>query len=238
MLRRRENFFRKKTGRIREIAVLVLEDSDCGLDIVKKLIVAGGLLILLLIILTVTAIVYAFSTVKPTTEAINQDLGEYFSKVIYVPQGIPLPIQGWRETIYFWEMETLENEVTGIRLKHDTAFSKNQKTISLTLEKEEKGDASIFSKVLAAVIADEQSLDSARDPQKANLSANRVVGYNNIRLSVIPATGQTTQIVWEFDKSSLPQNLQAKYKKLEIIPEPLLKFLYALPHFIISLFST
>ncbi|MBI3443212.1 hypothetical protein HY008_00925 [Candidatus Woesebacteria bacterium] len=183
------------------------------------------------------AIVYGFSTVKPTTQAINLDLAQYFSKVIYIPKGIPPPIQGWSETIYFWEMETPQNEVSGIRLKHDTAFSKNQSTVRLTLEKEEKGDPSIFVKVLEAVIADKQSLDSARDPIKANLSANREVGYGSMRLSVIPATNQTTQVVWEFAKSDLPQDLQAKYKKLEAIPEPLLRFLYALPLFILSLFS-
>lgn len=203
----------------------------------KKLLVAAGALSLIFIILAVAAIIYSFSTVKPTAQAINQDLAEYFSKVIYIPKGIPPPIQGWQGTIYFWEMETPQNEVGGIRLKHDTAFSKNQKTIKLILEKEEKGDPSIFLKVLEAVIADKQSLDSARDPQKANLSANREVGYNNIKLSIIPATSQTTQIIWEFDKSNLPQTLQAKYQKLESIPEPLLRFLYGLPHFILSLFS-
>lgn len=204
----------------------------------KKLLLVIALLVILLTILLITTIVYSFQTVKSTTQEINADLAQNFSKIIYIPRGIPAPIQGYSETIYFWEMETPEKEVVGIRLKHDTAFSKNQKIIKLTLEREEKGDPSIFNKVLPAVITDKQSLDSARDLQKANLAANREAGYQNIKLSVLPETTQTIQIVWEFEKSSLPEELQAKYRKFESIPEPILKFLYALPHFILSLFSS
>jgi len=205
---------------------------------VKKFLLTVATVIVILFILFIAAIVYSFSTIKPTTETINADLAKYFAKVVYIPRGIPPPIQGYRETIYFWEMETPEKEVTAVRLKHDTAFAKNQAIIKLTLEKEEKGDPSIFNKVLSAIIADRQSLDSARDPQKANLSANPQVGYNSIKLSVIPATNQTVQIVWEFSKSSLSDDIVAKYRRLENIPEPALAFLYSLPHFILSLFSS
>lgn len=204
----------------------------------KKLLVAVALSTALLIILPVAAIVYSFTTVKPTTQSINQDLAEYFSKVIYIPKvGIPPPIQGYNETIYFWEMETLEKEVVGVRLKHDTAFAKNQNVITLTLEKEEKGDPSIFNKVLPAVIADKQSLDAATDPKKANLAPNPNAGYKSIKLLVLPQTGQTAQVVWEFEKSKLPDDLKSKYQKLGNLPSPILKFLYTLPHFILSLFS-
>lgn len=187
--------------------------------------------------LMIAAIVYSFSTIKPTTEEINKDLAEYFSKVIYIPKGIPPPIQGFAETIYFWEMETPDKEVIGIRLKHDTGFAKDKNTIRLILEKEEKGDPSIFNKVLPAVIADKQSLDAARDPQKANLSANQHAGYNNITLSVLPGSGQTAQVIWEFGKSNLGDDLTAEYNRLGNIPPGLLKFLYTLPHFILSFLS-
>jgi hypothetical protein len=174
---------------------------------------------------------------KPTTENINRLLAKEFSKVIYIPNGIPSPIQGFYETIYFWEMETPEKEVIGVRLKHNTAFNKDQNKIILTLEKEEKGDPSIFNKVLPAVIADQQSLEAARDPKKANLSANSQAGYNSIKLSVLPDTGQTTQVIWEFDKAKLGDELTNNYKKLEKLPPPLLGFLYTLPHFILSLLA-
>lgn len=202
----------------------------------KVLLITVGFLILIIFLLIV-AVVYSFSTIKPATQAINEELAQYFSKVIYIPKGIPPPIQDFNETIYFWEMETPDKEVVGIRLKYDTALTKDQKTIRLTLEKEEKGDPSIFNKVLPAVIADKQSLDSARDPQKANLSGNPDAGYNNIKLSVLPQSGQTVQVVWEFEKSKLEDNLVSKYNKLTRVPEPLLRFLYTLPHFILSLFS-
>lgn len=201
----------------------------------KKILIIVAALIFLLIAAFIFAIYYSFTTVKPTTEQINQDLASYFSRVVYIPKGIPPPIQGFEETIYFWEMETLEKEVVGVRLKHNTAFEKNQKVITLTLEMEEKGDPSIFNKVMPAVIADQQSLSSAREPEKANLSANEEVGYNGIKLSVIPERKQTTQVIWEFEKSNLPEELKSKFKKLENLPA--LGFLYSLPHFILSLFS-
>lgn len=201
----------------------------------KRILIIAGALILLLIAAFIFAIYFSFTTVKPTTEQINQELANYFSRVVYIPQGIPSPIMGFEETIYFWEMETLEKEVIGVRLKHNTGFDKNQKTIILTLEMEEKGDPSIFNKVMPAVIADQQSLNSARDPEKANLSTNKDVGYNSIKLSVIPERKQTTQVIWEFEKAILPEELKSKFKKLEKLPA--LGFLYSLPHFILSLFS-
>jgi len=204
---------------------------------VKKLIVGGLLVIFFVIVLLISAAVYGFSHVLPTTGAINQDLAGYFSNVVYIPKNIPPPSQDFYQTIYFWEMVTPEKEVVGIRLKYDTGFTADSSIIRLTLEKEEKGDPSIFDKVLPAVIADKQSLDSARDPQKANLSANQQAGYKSIKLLVLPETNKTAQIVWEFDKFNLPDDLKSKYKRLEKFPPGVLKFLYTLPHFILSLFS-
>ena len=153
-----------------------------------------------------------------------------------LPQGIG-PSLDFDKTDYFWEMEMPEHEVVGVRLSHNTAFQKDQNIIYLTLEKEEKGDPSIFNKVLPAVIADPQSLAAAQDPPKANLGANTKYAYNNIKLATKPETNQTTKITWEFEKSKLPDDLKEQYQKLDSIPPSLLKFLYSLPHFIIALFS-
>ena len=202
----------------------------------KKIIIIAVLAFAIVLVLFILAAVYAFKTVKPASKVINQNLAQFFSQVIYLPQGVG-PSLDFDKTDYFWEMETRQNEVVGVRLSHNTAFQKNQNIIQLTLEKEEKGDPSIFNKVLPAVIADPQSLSAAQDPQKANLNANPKYGYSSIKLAVKPETNQTTKITWEFEKSKLPEELKVQYQKLDTIPASLLKFLYSLPHFILELFS-
>ncbi len=179
----------------------------------------------------------SFKIVRPTTHQINKDLAAYLTRVVWIPQGIPRPIDDYKETIYSWEMETLAKEVTGINFKYTTVYSKNDQTLEATLVMPELGDPSIFDKVLPAVISDKQSLDSAIDPQKANLTANPTVGYKSIKLSVTPTSSQTIKIVWEFNKNELPENLKASYHKLENYPEPLLRFLYKLPGLALSLFK-
>ena len=204
----------------------------------KKIVIASfATIFALLVLLFIIIISVSFKTIKPTTEAINRDLASYFSKIVYIPEGIPPPQQTLDKTEYFWEMETPQGEVTGIRLKYDPSFTQDKNTIQVTLEMPQNGDPSIFNKVLPAVISDKQSLDSARDPQKANLSANQQAGYKSIKLLVLPETNKTAQIVWEFDKFNLPDDLKSKYKRLEKFPPGVLKFLYTLPHFILSLFS-
>ena len=151
-----------------------------------------------------------------------------------IPEGIPPPAQGFDETSFFWEMETIEKEVTGVRFRYTPAFSKRQDTLVATLEMPEGGDVSIFDKVLPAIISDSQSLKSALDPQKANLSANIQARYQKIILSVKPETGQTTKISWEFEKNTLTEDLSNLYLKLKY-PEPILRILYSLPHLTFSL---
>ena len=194
-------------------------------------------IIFIFITIFVAITIYSFSSIKPTTETINSDLASYFSKVVIIPKGIPGPSLDFKETAYIWEMETLEKEVVGVKLKHNTGFTKDQDKIILTLEMEEKGDPSIFVKVLPAIIADKQSLESARNPQKANLNANMSAPYQSLKLLLKPETEQTTRIVWEFKKTDLPQNLKNNYQKLQKIPSGVLGFLYSLPHFIIRLFA-
>lgn len=202
----------------------------------KKIAIVAVSVFALVLVLFIFAAVYAFKTIKPASETINQNLAQFFSQIIYLPPGVG-PSLNFEKTDYFWEMETLENEVVGIKLSHNTAFQKDQNIIYLSLEKEEKGDPSIFNKVLPAVIADPQSLAAAQDPPKANLEKNPKYAYNNIKLAVKPETNQTTKITWEFEKSKLPEDLKTQYQKLDATPPPLLRFLYSLPHFILGLFS-
>lgn len=204
----------------------------------KKAIGACVVLIIVLFASFTAAVIYSFTSIKPSTEEINKSLAKKFSQVIYIPNGIASPTQTFDETSYSWEMETPQKEIIGVILKHNTAYSRNQQKITLILEMPQGGDPSIFTKVLPAVIKDKQSLESALNPQKANLSANSTVGYENIKLSILPQTNQTVQVTWEFEKSKLEDDLASNYKRLSRLPESQLKFLYSLPHTILGLLST
>ncbi len=202
----------------------------------KIILILVSSIILFLIVIAVTAVIISFTIIKPTTEEINRKLVEKFASVVTVPRGILPPAYSFDETNYSWEMETIEHEVTGVKFRFTTAFSKNQNKLQATLEMPEGSDVSLFNKVLPAIITDKQSLDSAIDVEKANLSANEKAGYSQIKISVIPQTKQAAQINWEFEKDSLGDDLVNLYSKLNY-PEPLLKFLYGIPHLIFSLLS-
>lgn len=177
----------------------------------------------------------AFRTVLPTTQQINKNLAKFMARIVYIPEGIPPPIFGFNSTNYFWEMETPAGEVTGIRFSYTPEFTKGENKITATLEMPELGDASIFTKVLPAVISDNQSLSAAQDPQKANLAANNQIGYDGIKLTLKPETNQTIKVVWKFDKNNLYRETLGYYTKLYQIPGPLLPILYQLPPVIIGL---
>ncbi len=201
----------------------------------KKYIVLSLILLTLLITAGIGCAIYVgFTTIGPTTKAINKELSKYFGKVVYIPTQIPPPSQDFAQTIYTWEMETPDKETVGMNFSFNPAFEKNQDHITAVLVMEEKGDASIFNKVMPAVIFDSKSFIAARNPQEANLSASPEAGYTKINLA-LNQKGQTTKISWDFNKSSLPPQLTALYKKLDVYPLPVLKFLYSLPNFVLSL---
>ena len=202
----------------------------------KILVISAGGIFALFIILIIAAVILSFAVVKPTTEKINQKLQEKFDRVVHVPVGIQPPNYSFDETSFFWEMETIEKEVTGIKFRFNTGFSQNQEKLEVILEMPEGNDPSIFNKVLPAIIGDKQSLDSAKDVEKANLSANEKAGYSQIKILTLPNSKQTTKISWEFEKRNSGEDLSSLYSKLDY-PEPLLKFLYGLPHLILGLLS-
>lgn len=191
--------------------------------------------VIILIGLIWYAINTSFNQVRPVTAKINKDIVKDLSKIIRIPEGIAPPMQDFNQTIYSWEMETPAKEVTGVTFKYTPSFTKKDDKIIATLEMPENGDPSIFNKVIEAIIADEQSLSAARDPQKANLGANRESGYNSIKLAVYTKSGQTTKITWEFDKKNLSRELNSSYSQINKVPNFALKFLYGLPGFIIGL---
>lgn len=201
----------------------------------KKIVISLSLFFIAIISLAIFSVIYSFSVIKPTTDAINKNLAKHFAKIVYIPQGIPPPSRDFNEITYFWEMETPAKEVTPIRFKYHTGFPKNQHTIQAILELPEGGDPSIFGKVMPAVIADRRSLESARDPDKANLAANSEAGYSALKLTVTETTSQTVKIIWDFEKGSFDEETRRLYRKLDKLPEPLTRILFALPSFTISL---
>ena len=201
----------------------------------KFAIIFAAIVAIFLISAIAAGIVISFTVVKPTTKAINQKLVEHFAKIVRIPQGILPPNVGFDLTSYSWEMETIEKEVTGVKFSYNPAFVRNQNVILATLEMPEGGDVSIFNKVLGAVVSDKQSLNSALDIEKANLSANQDAGYSKINLSIKPETKQTIKITWEYDKSKLGNDLSQDYAKLAKYPPSLLGIFYGLPHLIIGL---
>lgn len=192
---------------------------------------------LVLLGLLITAIVISFTVVKPTADSINQKLTKKFTKIVRIPQGIPPPVRGIDTTSYFWEMETIEKEVTGVRFMYDPAFAPYKRQITAILEMPEGGDPSIFNKVLAAVVADDQTVKSAQDIERANLAANQKAGYSKIDLMIKPETKQVLNISWTFDKNDLEEDLKDDYRKLSKYPKPIFNFLYGLPNLIIGLLS-
>lgn len=157
------------------------------------------------------------------------------SRIVYIPEGIPPSAQDFQSTSYFWEMETTAGEVTGIRFSFTPSYTKDQNTITAILEMPERGDASIFTKVLPSVISDQQSLISAQDPQKANLATNPQAGYREIKLTTKPQTGQTIKVAWGFEKQNLDESTAKLYMKLDKYPQYLLEILYGIPSIILGL---
>ena len=203
----------------------------------KKPLIIFAALFSFLLILFVVLVIISFTIVRPTVESINKSIAEGLSKLIRIPTGIPSPALGFDQTVYAWEMETLEKEVTGVRVIHGTGLPKYQDKINVVLELSENGDPSIFNKVLPAIIVDEQSLSSAQDPQKANYAVNDSVGYSELALGLRESTGQTVKISWNFTKEKLNSQLPSLYTKINPYPEPLLRFLYEIPSVILGLLS-
>ena len=195
-------------------------------------------LVVTLLLVVITAEIISFKVVKKTSDQINADLNKKFQQVVRIPEVVPPSFRGYYQTIYSWEMETPQKEVIKVIFTHDTGFSKSQNTITATLSMEPNGDASLFNKVLPAVVADTQALSSAQDFVHANFSANNQIGYKKLSLEPLPGDNtKVTRITWEFEKSELTKGDEALYSKLYKIPEPVFKLLYSLQEVTIKAFS-
>jgi len=204
----------------------------------KVVLLSVAALVVVLVALGIIAEILSFKIVKKTSDQISIDLNKKFQQIVRIPQAIPPSYRGYYQTIYSWEMETPQKEVIKVVFTYDTGFSKSQKTITATLSMEPNADASLFNKVLPAVISDTQALSSAQDLEHANLSANSQIGYQKLSLEPFPGDNtKVTKVTWEFEKSELTKRDEALYGELERIPEPILKLLYSLQELTIKAFS-
>lgn len=203
----------------------------------KTIIISGIIFALALISIFVAAIVISFKVVKPTIDSINLDLTIKMKSIVYIPDDIHSPAKSLDAISYSWEMETPQKEVTAVNFSFTPSFFKGQDEIIATLEAPENSDLSIFNKVMPAVVSDQQALQSAQNPLKANLGANSEIGYDQLKLGVSQKSGQTEKITWKFKKSSLSPATQVKYKKLEKYPTPIFNIFYLIPSVAVSLFK-
>ncbi len=201
----------------------------------KKYIVAIiSALLIILFAVVYWAIYTSFTVVKPTAQQINDDLtSKVFSRIVRIPTGIPRPSYDINQTVYLWEMETTAGEITGVQFSYTPSFGKDEEILTAVLEMPANSDPSIFTKVLPAVIANDQSLKAATE-KKANTNGNKEALYQSIALVKDLKNDQTIKITWKYNKNDLPRKIITLYEKLDY-PPPILKTFYQIPNFIINL---
>lgn len=200
----------------------------------NKIIIFLSTAFLIIIIVTAWAIYISFSTVKPTTESINKNLLITFGKIVRIPDVIP-PSLDFSQVAYLWEMETLDKEVIEVRFTYTPSYASQDQEITAVLEMTEKGDPSIFDKVLPALIADDQSLNTARDPQRANFGPSERAGYSKLEITKDSRGDKTIKLSWIYQKENLDENLKNDYQKIGTLPDSALKILYGIPGFLVNL---
>jgi len=204
----------------------------------KFLLISAGIIILLLFITFIAALIISFKLVKQTTELINGDLKNNFGVVVRIPKEARPTYKSFSTTVYSWDMETNQNEVTTVIFKHDTGFSESQNTIKASLEMTQTGDPSLFNKVLPAVISDKQSLFSAQNRDKPKLDPNPDVGYKKIDIYAYEGNTQhVSKISWEFDRDNIGKSTLPLYEKLQSHKEWQIRALYSLQSFTLKILS-
>ncbi len=204
----------------------------------KKLFIILSVIILVILAIFIYTVVISFKVVKQSTDKINFGLKDQLQKIVRIPGPIPPESKSFDTTVYTWEMETNEGEITKVKFVHDTAFNKNSQNFIATLEIGEGQDPSLFNKVLPAVIADKQAVISITDSKRVNLDKNEQIGYEKIELYQIEGrSGQISKIIWHLDKDKIIAANQQLYTNIYKYPPIILKTLYSLQKFIITLFS-
>jgi hypothetical protein len=205
----------------------------------KQFLILASIILVIFLTALFLAIILSFKIVKQTTDKINLALKDDLQTIVRIPTPIPPETKSFDSTTYIWEMETNEGEITKVKFVHDTAFSKNNQNITATLEMVEGQDPSLFNKVLPAVITDKQTIISITDPKRINLGKNEQAGYEKIDIYNIEGRqGQISQVTWQLDKAKILNKNAQLYEKIYKYPLFLLKTLYYLQKFILTLFAS
>lgn len=202
------------------------------------MLIASGIIVLLIFITFMTALIISFKFVKQTTDLINGDLKNNFGVVVRIPKDARPTHRDFSTTIYSWDMETNQNEVTNVIFKHNTGFSPGQNKIVASLEMNQTGDPSLFDKVLPAIISDRQSLFSAQHRDNPKLDPNPDVGYKKMDIYAYEGDSQhISKISWEFDRDLIGKSAMPLYDKLQSHKEWQIKALYSLQSFTLKVLS-
>lgn len=205
----------------------------------RALLVLSAVFITSTFTILIVAVTLSFKVVRQNTDKINQSLKDQMQQIVRIPGVIPPETKLFNSTVYVWEMETNQGEITKVKFTHDTLFDKNTDNFTATLEMENNEDPSLFNKVLPAVIADEQAYYSSQNIQKPRLESNESIGYEKISLYEVEGrAGQVSKISWLFPKDKVIPPNQELYQKIHAYPPSILKALYALQRFIITAFSS
>lgn len=159
-------------------------------------------------------------------------------ELVKIPDIIPPETKSFYTTTYIWEMETNQGEITKVKFIHDTAFDKDTKDFYATLEMENNQDPSLFNKILPAVIADRQAINSIENLTKVD-SEDQEIRHEKIELFEIEGRkGQISKVNWQLDRQQIIFQNSQLYQKIHQYPTKVLKTLYGLQGFIITIFSS
>lgn len=202
------------------------------------MLISSGIIVLLIFIIFITALIISFKFVKQTTDLINANLKNKFGIVVRIPKDARPTHRDFSTTIYSWDMETNQNEVTNVIFKHDTGFLPDQNKIRASLEMNQTGDPSLFDKVLPAIISDKQSLFSTQNRNNPKLDPNPDVGYTKLDIYAYEGDSQhVSKISWEFDREFIGKDSLPLYAKLQKYPPWLIKTLYNLESYTLKVLS-
>lgn len=201
----------------------------------KAFLIFTLLFIFIVILLISTSIYLSYKFIRPQIKAVNLSLEDEFIKVVNIPRDSARLNLNFGNVYYFWEMETPQNEVVGIYFRYDPDYLANSGEIVSKLEMAEGQDASIFSKVLPALIVDPESLTYAQDATKeiANITLNKSFKDVTVERN---KNNQAIAIYWTYDRNKITRDLKA-YSILNSYPKPTLKILYEIPNIIVGLFA-
>lgn len=194
----------------------------------QKILVSSAILFIIFLAGFIYLFILSFKVVKQNTDNINRVLKNNFQSIVRIPDLQP-SFRSFEKTVYTWEMETREKEVTSVAFIHDTGLPFNQDKIMASLEMPQGHDPSLFVKVMPAVVSDTQALTSAQDLEHANLGPNEEIGYSRLEFFTRDEKSpQVIKISWEFDKEKITAGSEEFYQKLYKYPQGVLTILYAI----------